>query len=676
MEEIKGVPDLSVRFSSSKNNIQLNSKLSGSQNINFQEILINVGEPNQTSVINPNNQGINIDSLQQNNDNELSQNNENKNINNDKNASTSIKSENNSSANTSLFSEYIPQKPVEVENKNLNLNSGENKENPFLNKYQKKTTKSNIKIKQKANIVHHEKSNIKENNLNVGTHKDEQNNLSIPIKKESNNIQNSDIKNPVFEDKDEERKNKQVFYYEDEEINSDDISEILNNYGLEIPEFISKGGETRDENWVKNLIFGTLSEKVNDDDIDKISKFITITNPEKIAEKDKKVFTKLVNEMFKHQIQNINPDILNRFEKNSSEFILKNFPHIIYNGVLKKYFDNTDDNVKNSRLKMLISFINNEKIADDDIKNSFLDNQLQENEKENLNYLLRGEYNNLNNEEIYKSINLSKDIGISFGSFTDNMHQIIVEEHENKLNERFKQTVKILNDYRQYNFIKENESHFLASSIVNRFFNNVTLSNNKLTELVTNLINGDYVEPLYLDVINQSLSKNLLSYLPNTINYNVSEYLKAIPFYKNEVEINEDKETFKFFIKIKSSIQISNINIYNNDSLELLNYKTTDKNILFIDLETGSYKIKSFESNEKKIFDVSKFDKNFSLDFSVDKKTDIFYFGSIELKYNKSNDSILFKLKNEYQNFLNNYKKKCPDLFKKNLLKINPKLFK
>jgi hypothetical protein len=676
MEELKGFSDISIRFNSSKNNIQINSKLTGNQNVNFQEILTNVGDSNQGSVINNSNQNINLESLQsQSNENELSQSNDNKNINNDKNASTSIKSDSNKSSQTKIFSEYIPQKPVEVDSKNLNLHNKPQKENILIKKTIKLTNKVNKSKTIQSNsleiIVRRESKNS-----GLAHNEEDSKKNSVVNKKENNVLENIILKNNYTDDKEEQRKKQNTFYYDDQEINDQDISKILESYGLEIPEFLSKGGDNRDENWVKNLIFGSVKENLNSEDSEKIAKFIAIKNPEQIAEKDKKVFTKLVNEIFKHQVNNINPEIFSRFEKNSSEFILKNFPHIIYNGVLKKYFDVDSDKAKNSRLKMLVSFINNEKINDDDIKNSGLYSNFEDNEKENIDYLLKGEYNKLNNEEIYKSINKSKDLGISFGGFIDNVHQIVIESYENKLNQKLKQTIKILSDYRQYNFINENDSHFLSSNIVNTHFQSTNISQNKLTEIMTNLINGEYIEPVYLDLINQSFSKNLLSYLPNTINYQVADYIKGLPFSKNEVIIDEDKELFKLFIKIKFYQKIKSINILNNDTLEILNFKITGKNILFTDLEISAYKIKSIENEDSQIIELSKFDKNFNLDFSVDKKIDIFYFGTLEIKNVKNNDLLSFKLKNEYQSFLSSYKKKSPEFFKDTILKVNPKLFK
>ncbi|MFN8578643.1 MAG: hypothetical protein U0354_17585 [Candidatus Sericytochromatia bacterium] len=675
MEDIKGVPDISIRFNNSKANIQINPKLSGSQSINFQEILTNIGETNQTSILNTSQQNINIDSIQsQNSDNNLEQNNsDNKNINNDKNAPTAVKSQSNTSSQTTLFSEYIPQKPLEVEKNKLNLDTKEKNQGLILQKSSKKNIPTERKKLIKSNsleivIVNETKSS--------GVLKQEENikdNKGVP-KKEINHADNIALKNNYQDEREEKRRN--IFYYENEEIASKDIVKILETYGLEIPEFLSKGGEQIDENWVKNLIFGSLKENLNNEDSEKISKFITAKNPEQIAEKDKKVFTKLVNEIFKNQVTNINPEILTRFEKNSSEFILKNFPHIIYNGSLKKYFDTEDNKIKNTRLKMLISLINNEKIEEDDIKNSFITNNLEPEEKENCESLINGDYLSLNNDEIYKTINKTKNLGFSFGSFLDNVHEIIISDYENKLSQKLKQTTKILTDYRKYNFINESDSHFLANSIVNKHFNNENLSNNKLADIMTRLINGEYIEPVYLELINQTLSKNLLSYLPNTINYQVAEHLKSLPFSKNEVVIQEKKDYFRVFIKIKFKQIIKSITLFNPDTLDYLNLKTNDKNIIFTDLEISSYRIQNIETEEEKIIDLSKFDKNFSLDFSIDKKLDIFYFGTLDIKSTKNNETFNYKLKNEYQNFLSIYKKKYPELFKNKILKLNPKLFK
>lgn len=678
MEEIKGVPDFAVRFSSSKNNVQINSKVTGSQSINFQEILTNLGDPDQTSKINTSNQSINIDSLQsQANENELSQNNDNKNINNDKNASTSIKSNNISQGQTALFSEYIPQKPVEVENKDLNQAGRDKKEHLLIKKTGRKNTKQEKpKVKSPLDSIKIIEVRERRNSSSLGNSEDESKQTSITNRKETQ-INAPQLKENEQGDKEEQnKKNKNEYYLEDDEdISEQMISEIMESYGLEIPDFIAKGGNNQDENWVKNLIFGSVKENLNSDDAQKLSRFITYKNPETIAEKDKKVFTNLVNDIFKHQINVIQPEVFSRFDKNTSEFILKNFPQVIYSGSLKKYFEIDDKKIKDSRLKLFLSFLNNEEVTEKVINEAslFTDEEI---EQDKMTYLLQGEYHKLSYEELYNSINKSKEKGVSFGSFVDHVHEVVLECYENNLNEKLKQTVKILGDYKQYNYINETDSQFLAKNLVTKHFINHTLSQTKLVDIMSQLINGEYVEPVYLDLINQSLAKNLLSYLPNTINHQVAEHLKALPFAKNEVINHEDIETFKLFVRLKINQKVKKITITNTNNTEYLKLNVESGNVLFTDLENACYKIKSLETESGENIELSKFDKKFALDFSIDKKTDIFYFGSVEIKINQEKKTVSFKLKNEYKSFLDKYKKNYPELFKKATIKVNPKLFK
>lgn len=677
MDEIKSSPDISVRFNTSKNNIQLNSKTQGTQSINFQEILTNIGDVDQKSMVATNNQNVALESIQsQSNENELSQGNDSKNINNDKNASTSIKTNTGSSSQSTLFSEYTPQKPVDIENLNLNNTSKEKKELVLVKAKKNKKSDNKVKDKPKINLVLVHKSDSRNQREVIDTNDSEnkETNTSL-IKKDSLTNHGLQKKDDEFQDKEEQNRKPKHEIYQDNEVSDQEITDILESYGLDIPDFIGRGDNQQDDNWVRNMIFGSLKENINVNDADKITKFLVNKNPEKLDHKDKKVFTKLVNDIFKHQITSIQPEIFSRFEKNTSEFILKNFPHIIYSGSLKKFFDNDDKKVTESKLKVFLAFLSNEKAEKEDIK-AFL---AEDENSENIEQILNGDYTEMSHENLYNSLNKIKQSGISFGSFTDNIHEVMIEFYENKSKEKLKQTARIISEYRKYNFISESDSHSLANIIVKKYFTSANLSQNKLTEIVTKIIQGDHIEDLYLDLINKALNKNLLSYLPNTINHQVYGYLRNAPFYHNEFisDKHSEEDIFKFFIKVKyNNLMLADgvIELTNTDNLEDISLNINKDNQVLYDLLNGTYKIKLLTVKEKTI-NLAEIDKSFSLDFSVDKKTNIFYFGTLDIKENQQKN-ITFKVKNEYKLFLDTYKKKYPEFFKKATIRVNPKLFK
>ena len=677
MDEIKANIDVSVRLNTSKNNIQINSKTQGTQSINFQEILINVGETTQKTVSSNANQSIVIESLQsQASEKELSQNNDNSNINNDKNASTSMKSSSASQGQTALFSEYIPQKPVDVQDLNLDKKPQDKKELIPLKK-NKRDQLNTKREKTKINLSGIKIIEIRERKQGLGqTENDDKENKSLQINKKDNQIVSQNKKEENFEDK-EDQKKKNHYYPEEDEVTDNDIKKILESYGIDSPEFIGSGNNDNDDQWIKNMIFGAIKENITSSDADKMSKFLVNKNPEFLADKDKIVFTKLVNEIFKHKIINLEPEMLSRFEKQSTEFIIKNFPHIIYSGTLKKYFDSDDKKIKESKIKVFIASLNNEKVEQDDLKDAL---NYQDEELENINGIINGDYLELTHESLYNGLNKLKQSGLSFGSFTDNIHQLIVDFYETKAKEKLKQIVKIASEYRKYNFISENDSHSLSSMIVKKYFDSEKLAQNKLTEIMTKLIQGENIEPLYLNLINQSLNKNILSYLPNTINHQVYQYLKEVPFYENECisDSQNDQDLFKFFIKVKINNSIPNninIKLLNIDQSEDIEINLNKENIDLNNLINGSYKLKAIIRDGHEI-NFAEYDKNFSLDFSIDKKTDIFYFGTLEIKLNDHKNTFSFKIKNEYKSFLDIYKKKYPQLFKKASIKVNPKLFR
>ncbi len=677
MDEIKANIDISIRLNTSKNNIQINSKVSGNSNINFQDILINLGENSQKTLApNSTQNKITLSLQSQANVKEFSQEINNSNINQDKNASISVKLNSSNQNQTPLFSEYTPQKPIDVQDLNLNKNTQnfETLKGDKLDVAKVKKYKILQKNKSKINLVNIKIVEINEKSSGI---KKEENELINPSQINRRNNEPIDKKQENSNDKnDDEQKNRKQEYYQEDEISSQDLIKILESYGMDLPDFIKNEKKIHDdETWIKNLISGSIKENINDNDADKLTKFLVNKNIDKIPEKDVNVFTKLVNDIFKHKIIKLEPQILSRFEKNSTEFIIKNFPNIIYSGALKKYFYSEDKKIKDSKVKVFMRLLNNQKENDtgnlekEDLKNSFED--FNDKELENTEHIIDADYSKLSQNDLYKSLNKIKEKGISFGSFIDNVHELIIEFHENKSKEKIKQLVKIVTDYRKYNFINGNDTHSLSLMIVKKVLTNQKLDQNKLVNIFSKIIQGENIDPVYLNIINQSLDKNILAYLPNTINSSVYFYLKDAPFYKNEFSDNSE-DFFRFFIKIKINNKLPEsitLNLYDIDHSEDIEIPVS-KNEIGI-LNNGTYKLKSIllEGNE---INFERMDKDFVLDFSVDKKIDIFYFGTLEIKGNNN----FFKIKNEYKSFIDNYKKKFPKMFKGAIIKINPKLFK
>jgi hypothetical protein len=719
MDEIQSPrPEIKIRTVNFKTNINIDSKTQAVQNINFQEILNNASGQQAVEGISSQNSSINLDSLNKQGLNpEESGNPANeKNPLHEKNTTTSVKVALDQDPHTTLFSQFNPQKPVNIKEKSFNFTNllhsePENDKNGLVNE---KNTKKKI-IRQTPEIIksettvrkEHSKKSEEKGFYESDTYKDS---FSREAKRQDINNDNSTkiIKtemNPLlipaeaeqkFADEQKKRRSRNQENSTETEISTEEefiaeVNKIIDGYGLKKhPSNLSRAdGDNQDYNlWLKSLIFGAREEPLTVKESDILAKYIT--RDEKVSFTDKEILTKLLSDIFKHQIISLNPNLVTRLEKNAVELISRAFPSVILNGFIKKtVIEIEKGRHKASLTSAIYKMVNGERLTEAeviDISALFHEDFAPE-ERETLKNIFSGYYHQDELEKIKQVIGRLAGSGNLPPGFTGCFYEIFLELIENEHYESVRQILKILEVYGQGNDFSVNEIKIIASLIARKYFSSKLIDNNKVAEIIGQLVSGQKVDYMTLELLTKITGKSLLSYLPARLDEEVSYFLRYLPFTDNEVKYQGTMEghsvpEFCLGGKIKVS-GIAKLGRKYNVSLILANRLseketeiTPEKNSNFKKIiEIGSYQLKSLKlawENKQIIIALN----NDITIFNVDSGVDIFYYGALKVFLDPEDLSVQkLSLKNDYSGFLDYYKKTLKLSVKDKIIKINSKLF-
>jgi len=699
MEEFK-IPELIFRSINIKTNISLSSQTQGVQNIIFSEVLSSLNGNQIVQNLGTQGGNISLEFLSLPNTTIKVLENQKLNENNPIDKDTpSLKSDFSKPSSTFIFSEYLPQKPVELKDDNLNFELLPQKENieKLSQKSQKSQKSKNIKetnndennfIKISDNKINNEEKNIKnilQNDIeNINLRK----NLISPDNKLLDNDEESKRrKRQFFENSKQSKKSvtKNLLDFE--------ILKIIEQYNLEKPSFeLSNVNINSREyiSWIKEIFTQAKTKDMNALDSSKLSKYII--SPHKISYADKEIFQQMISNVFNKKMTSISQDFTVSLEKPSLELMYKILPENMFEGFIKKTFVHSqkrkDRKTVSSAVNKLINGVSLTEKEASILSKSFKDDFTKEN-LEIVKDMFKGNYEKYTIEKIHEIVSKLHYKKNMPSGFVGSLYEIFFDSMENGQKQTSKQILRFLETYSKGKDFDEGEAKVISKIISTKYFNEKGLNNNKISQIFSNIISKKEIEYFSLDLISQISKKNIINYIPSKIDKDVKDYLKFLPISNKNESISLDSEFILGgkvkVIGVKSDIiknPILTINSFSSDEKLLIKL---DSDFYFTDvLKKGKYQIiglsffigesiKTFDFREKRLRN----DINF-LDFSLENlEIDIFYFGSLKISISQKNSSILkIEIKNDYKSFLEYRKNKlnCKENTKK--IKVNPKLFK
>lgn len=636
-------PDIKISVSSSKNNVQLNSKVQGLQNVNFQEILTNVnGSPQSISIENkPQLESLVI--IQ--NETQKQDGKEDKNT----IKSPIIEIEVANQEPSILYSSFDPQKPPTIE-KALT-------EKSFI----KKGSSKNIQTKRsiKKSLESNKEINLKDSEI---IFKNELENKSLGLinnKKNELGAINNNSKTNEFKDN-EEQKNKKKNQNDNIEfsddfihVSSEEFVSIISNYGWDISNILSRGEldkapETY-EDWIKSLLFGISKENLLSEDISKVSSYITQKND--LSFNEHKAIKELISELLKHEKAFVNNNSIIKFSEKAFDFICKMMPQELMKGFLKKV-SKKDTKERSGLIKSIVRFINADDTTSDieNIKGFILEDLKNKNTEEyqNIYDLLFNKASKHDYKKLYNFIISEKLKENLIPGFFDFMCSVFIETYENNQLEKTNQIVRIIQKYFSSEIFNENEQKLLSNLIVKKVFDSTKIEYSIAEDKIFKIINGEIIDINSIIMLEKASLNPLLEYLPYNINKDVRKMILDYEYYEEEIintETNNfylDEETQVIFTtqiklnnqrkKYESILHI--FDITRNKEIIL----NTDKTKIIHSLECGEYRIIGFEAIINNInMGFIKLPNKYinKLTFTLDNLFEIFVMGRIELSINQ-----------------------------------------
>lgn len=673
-------PDIKINISSSsKSNIQLNSKIQGLQNVNFQQVLTNVNGDIQSVSIEskPYIESLNI----------IQNENQKQDLKDDK-SNTKIRTleiEISNQDPSVLYSTFNPQKPVEVEKSLSNK--------VFIKKENSKNI-TNKKNQQKKLFV--EKDNNLDTTLLKETTENQQN--SLTTLKKDDNISLLEQKKYNKEDKDGNNKKKNSiddFDFNNNEalISDEDIEKIVSNYGLDFTNIFSRGESKNSpknyEELINSLLFGLSKENLLSDDITKLTTYVTQKNIE-ISNNEKQAIKALIDELLKHETNFANNNSVIKFSEKAFDFISKIIPNELMKGFLKKISENDKKN-KDRFIKSIVRFIN-AKDTLDDINNikDFILSDLKNKNNDDLNSISDFLFNKANKNDYPKlynflvSENIKQNLIPGFFKF---MCLSFIESYENNQWEKTNQTLRIIQKYFSSEVFNENDKKLISSLIMKKLFENTKINSFIIEDYLLKVINGEIIDKSNLLLLEKESSYSLLSYLPYNINKDVKKILLDFESNSSEQEINNKDELYKedeYQLVFTTQIKINNQKKKYDSILVLFDIKRNkeiflnSKNNKFMSfLDSGEYRILGFYPiiNNINLGFIKIPTKYISkLTFSLEGLFEIFIMGRIELSLNiKSLNIKSLDLKNNSVQMIN-FLEKENFKTKNKIIKLNSKI--
>ncbi len=409
---------------------------------------------------------------------------------------------------------------------------------------------------------------------------------------------------------------------------------------------------------------------------------------------DKRNLYLLLSEIFKHQITNINPNFITRLDSSCFDLISKVFPSFFLQGMMKKIIIENEKKGNSAYISGIFKFISGKKLNDQEIfeLSSSFNQEFLENDYQIIINLFSGKFETNEPEHLKMVIQKLKDGKNLPPGFIGAILDIFLNLMENKHLETAKQVLRILEIYSHEGHFNNSEARIIATLISQKFFDKKLINISKVIEIITKVINGEKVDYISLELISGLSNQGLLGILPLNINEELKDYLKFLPFSKNEVKyfsFDESEEIVKSFLcagkikisglsRMKFKIILNLLDIYNNEIKEI----SLNKSYFFKEnLNNSKYRVFSLKliskSNTINI-SLDNFMDNELLIFNISDNTDIFYYGTLKIFLN----SVTYlpkklQLKNEYKNFIESFKinGNNSDESLGHKIKINPRLF-
>jgi len=690
MEDIK-IPEILVRTVNQKSNISLSSNIQGVQNITFSEVLTSISGNQIVQNLGIQGGNISLDFLTLPNVTTKALESDSKsNSQNDKNSSTSIKTDTHKNHQTMIFSEYSPQKPVEIQDENLmfeNLPENEKKYNLNKEHHIKKDDDENYYIDDDEK----KKTDEKEKTEDV---EDEIDSSDLPddaICYDNEPIENEEDNREKKRQFAQKRQNKK---YSSRNLLNFEILKILEQYKLTKPSFdLSNVNINSREyiSWIKDILNQAKEKNLENLDAFKLSKYIV--SPHKIPYTDKEIFHQMLSNVFNKKISTISSDFTVSLEKSSLEIMYKIFPENMFEGFIKKTFIHSQKRKDRKNVSSAVNkLINGANLTEKEasvLSKSFKDNF----SKENLSVLkdmFKGDYEKYSIEKIHEIVSkLHYKKNIPSG-FVGSLYEIFFDSMENGQKETSKQIIRFLENYSKGKDFDEGEAKIISKLISTKYFNDNGLNNNRINQIFSNIINKKEIEYFSLDLISQISKKNIINYIPSKINKDVKDYLKFLPISSKEESDNLSSE-FIFGGRVKV-FGLKKTDIIKNPVLTIINFSNDETLLIRLDrdfyfnevLRNGKYQVIgiSFFAGENIInsdFREKRFRNNIDfLDFSLESpEINIFYFGTLKVFISQKTNSILrIEIKNDYKNFLEHRTTSLNSSQNIKKIKINPKLFK
>lgn len=729
MDEIHIPHEMKARPSNVKTNIQINAKVQGIQNVNFQEVLTNLHGQQLISNISTQSGNVTLESLLAPNINlEDTGNTQNeKSPANEKNSSTSVKSQVNQDSSTTIFSTFNPQKPATIKESTLKPSDAlpkkeeaqeteekpakifENPDNTKPVKIKTVVVSKNKTSKEISPQKYYSDNSYKDSYIKDDNRKEDnilQSNYNLKLKKDNEyflpqlpqNKENEDDE-PDKRGKNKREKSQTENKIEPEEAFIFEIEKLIEAYCLKKPDFRLniRNEKTLDNDlWLRSLIFDASKEALTSEDSEKLSKYISNQDKE-ISFTDREILFELLSEIFKHKVINLDSNLSSRLEKSGFDFIFRTFPDFILKGFIKKIVSESEKKKDREKISFSVfNFLNGLKNSDEDIQllsSVYFNDFPEDEEQKTLSLMFGGRYLQTEAEKIRKIIIRMKENDSLPPGFTGSMYEIFAEQMENGHFEKSRQILSLLQVYVQGNDFSELESKVAAELIAKKYFNLKSINIVKVIDIIARLINGEKVDYLSLEIISKISEKGLLSYLPSRIDNDVKEFLKYLPFGNNEIKYNESsekgsKDTTEFIFGGKVKIHgLSKLNqkfriilsVFYFQDKEVINIYPESNGIFHQQFKSGNYQITDIKliiNDELVLIDFSQINHSSDLlFFNTDNNQNIFYFGTLKVFISiETLKMVKYSLKNDYKSFFDYMKNKLKISLKNRVIKINPKL--
>jgi len=627
------IPDNSVRQISIKNNVVLNQKAFATQNINFQEILANVG-PDQTVKVSrdlsPQSSSSSLEFIAQIPQESENTKNREENQAQEKNLSATVKIfSQNEEKQSVIYSSFLPQEILPIEKENLYvLNNQKKEENSEKEIEEKPLAENKIKQTQKKSLI--SEPRIIENSDEKSREKNE-----LPIEKKETG---EDLKYlptiKVEEEKqsggDQEKPKKQPQWYsgKDQDEEEKEILRIIEVYDLNtLPDKKIKPESNKFTVWLTKTILEAGKNSLTITDAELLSRYV-VSPYQKLPYEDKNFIYQTLSQIFQHQISGINENCLVRLEAKSLEVLFRLLPAEFATGLLKNILKQKFGKKKKKNLaRIIFKTINALPLTDQQV--IFFESILLEKPgvelRKSFQDFFQGRQQKLTEKQIYSLFYFFQKQDFKIPGFLGNFQEIYLTQYKSEKKQIVIQLKRILANYYQKNPFSPEEITLISRLIAHHCFSDKRLNPEKIIGIIKGLISNQDQEFFSPELLFGLTGKNPLNYLPINIRGEIRDYLKYLPISTDETFL-ADKEPE--MVKISLRINL----FYQGEKL------LPDKLVLIINQKQQKIEIKE-----------TKDQKNFTFFLQGNRN---YSFKKLIFSCNKKNNKISLEKLNEYYYFL------------------------